>query len=274
MADTRTYIRVHDGIEDHPKIDPLSDKAFRLLVTTWAWCSRHTTDGRVPLKVWLKRGTSKARAELVDARLAEVYADHIVMHDYLEHQRSAALIAEKIDAKRRAGQLGNHNRWHRDTGTHDETCEFCVDSPPPSRNRSQVRSDSDRGGDSHPRSQTGRETSPETETETETEKKKGVTLGGKLPEANARATTPPPTRCARHANHDDPPPCRACAEARQAAEQWQRDHARTTALAIRACTWCDGDGWRWHPDGKRHGVIGERCDHTPARRLQPAGEPP
>ena len=44
-ADRRTYITVHDGMPEHPKVDALSDKAFRALVGLWCWCSRNLTDG-------------------------------------------------------------------------------------------------------------------------------------------------------------------------------------------------------------------------------------
>lgn len=157
MADDRTYIKVHDGMPDHPKIDGLSDKAFRLLVETWCWCSRHRTDGRVPIAAWSKRGTAKARAELVNAGLVHTRSGSVEMHDYLEHQRSAAQIAERVDAKRRAASVANHNRWHLRPGKHDPNCPLCIVDP--SQPRSQVRS--------HEPSQDGRTTSPDTETETE-----------------------------------------------------------------------------------------------------------
>lgn len=167
MGDERTYIRVHDGIEDHPKVAALSDKAFRLLITTWGWCSRHRTDGRVPLPVWKKRGTKGARDELERAGLVEPHGDHVLMHDYLEHQRSAELIAEKVEAKRRGARLGNHRRWHEERGVHDPECEFCLsDAPPePPDEPTPRRSHSDRYSDSHHRSGSDRKTSPETETE-------------------------------------------------------------------------------------------------------------
>ena len=174
MADDRTYIRVHDGIEDHPKIAPLSDAAFRLLVTTWGWCSRHRTDGRVPPEVWKKRGTKRSRGELEVAGLAEVHDGHVEMHDYLEHQRSSALIEEKKEAKRRGARRGNHNRWHRDAGVFDAECEFCVeeeapppDDDPPPPPESHDRSLSDRWSDNGATSLSDRFASPETETETE-----------------------------------------------------------------------------------------------------------
>ena len=48
----RPFIKVHDDIEDHPKMAPLSDAAFRLIVTSWGWCHRYDTDGRMPAAVW------------------------------------------------------------------------------------------------------------------------------------------------------------------------------------------------------------------------------
>lgn len=107
MPDERTYIRLHDGMPDHPKIDGLSDKAFRLLVETWCWCSRHLTDGRVPAVTWRKRGTPRARRELEAAGLAIPAPDGaILMHDYLQHQRSADEVAELREKRREAGKQG------------------------------------------------------------------------------------------------------------------------------------------------------------------------
>lgn len=305
MRDERTYVRVHDGIEDHPKVAPLSDKAFRLLVTTWGWCSRHLTDGRVPIAVWRQRGTAKARRELVAAELVELHDDHVVMHDYLDHQRSADEVEEKREAKRRAGSLGNHRRWHRDKS--DPDCPHCIAelSQPRSQTGSRVRSvdnstldaESEQdsvGGDekstgsnrhadgkatkpqpaetnpdqsqegSQTRSRTSRKTSPETETEVE---KKGVTWGGGVTLANA-SDSRPPDHCDQHRDIDQPPPCRACADARRSAERWDteqrrldaertshqaRERAELRTQAIAACQQCDDTGY-----------IGRQlCDHDP-----------
>ena len=121
MADDRTYIRVHDGMDDHPKIVGLSDGAFRLLMRAWSYCSRQLTDGQLPEAAWRDRGSAKSRRELVDAGLAHLPGfvchhpecpapppKHVQMHDYLEHQRSAAEVAElkrkRAEAGRRGGQ--------------------------------------------------------------------------------------------------------------------------------------------------------------------------
>jgi hypothetical protein len=176
MVDDRTFIRVHDGMPDHPKIEGLSDKAFRLLIETWCWSSRHHTNGRMKPETWARRGTAKARAELVDAGLVEVDNGHVDMHDYLDWQRSAEQVAEYVEQKRRSGRYGNHVRWHEGQHIVDPDCEFCPTDPrpephPPNGSRtgshsgSQVRSHDG----SQERSQSGRKTSPETETEAEKE---------------------------------------------------------------------------------------------------------
>lgn len=104
--DSRTYIRLHDGMPDHPKIDGLSDRAFRLLIETWCWCSRHLTDGHVPTVTWSKRGTPATRRELIAAGLVEERDTGVWMHDYLKHQRSAEEVAELKEKRREAGRRG------------------------------------------------------------------------------------------------------------------------------------------------------------------------
>lgn len=165
--DGRTFIVVHDGIADHPKIEPLSDKAFRLLIETWAWCSRQRTDGRVPLETWKRRSTGKARAELIANGLATVDGTTVEMHDYLAWQRSADEIAEKVAAKQNAGLIGNHRRWHTDRGVSDPDCRFCI------AEASQVRSQGE--------SQSDRKTSPDTEADTDNREKTPSSPGRKRP---------------------------------------------------------------------------------------------
>jgi hypothetical protein len=106
--DPRTYITVHDGLPDHPKITGLSDKAFRVLVTGWCWCSRYLTDGVMPMEVWQRQGTAAARLQLLASRMVVESDDHrsVAFHDYLEHQRSADQVAELREKRRAAGQRG------------------------------------------------------------------------------------------------------------------------------------------------------------------------
>lgn len=137
MADTRTYIRLHDGMPDHPKVDGLSDKAFRLLVESWCWCSRHLTDGVMPAATWRKRATPKARRELEAAGLAVLDETGAVrFHDYLEHQRSAEEVEEIKAARSEGGSYGGHVRWHVRRRIVHPDCEHCRSEPHRSTYRS------------------------------------------------------------------------------------------------------------------------------------------
>ena len=113
--DSRTYIRVHDGMPDHPKIDALSDGAFRLLITGWCYCARYLTDGRIPEKVWLRKGNRRYRDELRNAGLVDVDPEtgDADFHDYLDHQRSAQEVSDLRESRREAGSLGGKARSKR-----------------------------------------------------------------------------------------------------------------------------------------------------------------
>lgn len=104
----------------------------------------------------------------------------------------------------------------------------------------------------------------ETLTEDSSQERKGT--GNREGE---RASERPPTRCTRHANIEHPPPCRACGDARQAAEAWDRtesqiaaearsadvrNQAELRARAIADCPLCDANGYAGR-------VL---CDHDPA----------
>lgn len=104
--DRRTFINVADTMPEHPKIEGLSDGAFRALVTLWCYCGAQLNDGIVPEPAWNRRTSAKIRRELVQNGLVEVTDDGVLMHDYLEHNRSRAE-AEALTQKRRsAGSLG------------------------------------------------------------------------------------------------------------------------------------------------------------------------
>lgn len=275
MADDgRTYIRVHDGMPDHPKVDALSDRAFRLLVETWCWCSRHLTDGHVPKSTWSRRGSAKARRELVDAGLVEDLGEKgVQMHDYLQHQRSRSEVAEVTAARRAAALKANHSRWHTGPkGRLDPTCALCGASK--SDPSSDPKSDPQRTGERSPDGYRG-----VIHIGIGTDRGIGTavpeeTSGGGVPDSSGRdetAPTPsrsaserPADRCARHAGLDgDPGPCRACGDARRDAESWDATTAHAAAQAQRGCRWCDADGWRIDPDNRHRGPMGVRCDHTP-----------
>ena len=63
------YIRVDVLLPEHPKVEGLSDKAFRALITLWCYCGRQRTDGAVTRKQW-EAWPPRVRAELIAAGLA------------------------------------------------------------------------------------------------------------------------------------------------------------------------------------------------------------
>jgi hypothetical protein len=111
------YIRVDVLLPEHPKIEALSDKAFRVLFDLWCYCGRNHTDGVVTEKRWKDTGTSKARAELVKAGLVELRpGEGCVMHDFVGpdgHQRTRAEIDEVSARRSESGKRGAEARWGR-----------------------------------------------------------------------------------------------------------------------------------------------------------------
>lgn len=118
--DPRPGIIVAHEMPDHPKIAPLSDAAFRLLVRGWAYCSRLQTDGRMPNSVWGEMGTAKARRELMaapvlmpdSAPLVAQRKGYVEFHDYLAHQRSSTEIDALRATRSSSGSQGAHQKWH------------------------------------------------------------------------------------------------------------------------------------------------------------------
>lgn len=220
--DERVYIAVHNGLTEHPKIDALSDKAFRCMVDLWCWCSRNLTDGEVPEATWRKRVPGKARVELVTAGLVEVKTGGgVVMHDYLRHQRSREQVDTIRTARRGSGGKGNHQRWHVDRGIVEPTCPICVPGGVPTDEEFPPEPFPDESQEpSQTRSENDRETSPETETDTPP----SLALGRGTPR-DRPAIDRPAARCAAHLDAIDPPACWACRDARRAQEAWDRAEA-------------------------------------------------
>lgn len=223
MADDRTYIRVHDGMDEHPKIEGLSDAAFRALQRCWFYSSRQLTDGRLTDVAWKNRAkTPKVRRELHDAGLvhlpgdccdhkdcADPIAGHVQMHDYLDWQRSAAEVAELKASRGAGGLLGNHIKWHVKRRQPNPDCEFCVANGSQDRSveRSEDRSQNDRspianGSHSHKQRQI----------------QNNNPLEGGSHVSSARDQQPPlySDRCTQHVNVAEPGNCGNCADVRKA----------------------------------------------------------
>jgi len=123
------YLNVDDGMDEHPKVDALSDAAFRLLMSGQMYCARKLTDGFIPLAKARRltvTGNDAVAAELVRAGLwhdlgagchspecikertchAEGREGHYVVHDYLQWNHSKAWWD-----KRRAADSERKRKW-------------------------------------------------------------------------------------------------------------------------------------------------------------------
>lgn len=123
--DTRPSIRIANTAPEHPKIAGLSDAAFRLWIEVLCWCSRQEKDGLVPESVMKRLGRPRVVTELVKAEVLHEAMGSYLVHDYLEHQRSAEEIASFRASKSESGTKGAHMRWHVPNRKSVADCPFC-----------------------------------------------------------------------------------------------------------------------------------------------------
>jgi hypothetical protein len=123
--DHRTFVRLDEGYDEHPKVIPLSDAAFRANIEAILWASRNEARYRIPKAVAAKKWRPKVIRELVDARLFDEDGDVYEVHDYLDFNRSAEEIAAFRESRGDAGTLGNHKRWHVARRRWDKDCAHC-----------------------------------------------------------------------------------------------------------------------------------------------------
>jgi hypothetical protein len=119
--DKRTYVKVHDGLPDHPKIIEAGGEAGWLYICGLAYASRQLTDGVIPKRL-VPRLTDGSKPEASASALLRVglwheglhecprcpraAPDTYVIHDYMEHQRSASEVADLRAKRSAAGQRG------------------------------------------------------------------------------------------------------------------------------------------------------------------------
>jgi hypothetical protein len=112
------YVRVDVLIMEHPKIEELSDKAFRELIGLWTYCGRNHNDGLVTDRRW-KQVPSKVRAELLTRGLANLIGlgGGVEMHDFVGpdgHQRSRKEIDDAAEARAEKARHAANSRWSKD----------------------------------------------------------------------------------------------------------------------------------------------------------------
>lgn len=112
------YLNLDDNFADHPKVDALSDGAFRLHVAGLLYASKHLTDGYIPADRITRLVPHHKRLNLVELMEVGLWLPAAVgytIHDYLDWNRSRAQIEtdrERIrKARSAAGKKGARVRW-------------------------------------------------------------------------------------------------------------------------------------------------------------------
>lgn len=113
-SDQRLYMTFPIEFPEHPKVKPLSDKAFRVFVEMNAYSRRLGLNGTIAAKLalamWPKRPLSELVASHPERPLVQLIADEYVIRDYADHQLTTDAI-EDLRAKRaEAGRKGGKAR--------------------------------------------------------------------------------------------------------------------------------------------------------------------
>lgn len=107
-----TWVRIEDGMVEHPKIAGLSDRAFRLHVEAICYSTRMLTDGEISVGIARRLGTPKSVKELVTAGAWDELVDGgYQIHDYLDYQLSREEVETLREQKAAAGRAGAKARW-------------------------------------------------------------------------------------------------------------------------------------------------------------------
>ena len=124
-----TWVRLEQDCCDHPKVDGISNGAFRLWISAKCWANRFWTDGFIDRAKLARispqtRRHSAAAAELVRARLWHSHDDltcgsphcpvnlgvearhGFIIHDFLQYQPSSAKLKRLSETRADAGRRG------------------------------------------------------------------------------------------------------------------------------------------------------------------------
>lgn len=98
------YLNLDDNFADHPKVDALSDGAFRLHVAGLNYCARKLTDGTVEKhRVHRLMPVYKPTylRELLNASMWLEVPEGYAIHDYLQWNKSKAWWDERRESEAR-----------------------------------------------------------------------------------------------------------------------------------------------------------------------------
>ena len=136
------YLNIDDGMDEHPKVEALSDAAFRMHVSAMLYCARRGTDGAIPGAK--ARRLSDSASDVIAAELvrAGVWHDlgegcedsrtclpgqrgHYIVHDFLQWNHSHDWWEKRAEDQAAKGSKAMHRRWHERRGVFREDCKHC-----------------------------------------------------------------------------------------------------------------------------------------------------
>jgi len=104
-----TYTKLPDEFTEDPRVVALSDRAFRLHVSSFVYANRNLTDGLLPSGVvgmLMPRQSKTAVEELVAAGLWSKTPDGYVITDFHRHQLGREQVLALRSARSDAGRIG------------------------------------------------------------------------------------------------------------------------------------------------------------------------
>ena len=110
------FVNIDDNFPDHPKVDPLSDTAFRLHLAGICLSNRLMLDGIVPegrVARLLPKFKQSAMNELLTAGLWRTHPEGYEIHVFLDWNLSKKQREERREKKRAAGRKGAQAKWHQ-----------------------------------------------------------------------------------------------------------------------------------------------------------------
>jgi hypothetical protein len=225
VKDTRLYAKFTLDFAENSKILPLSDAAFRCLVEATIWSRRQLTDGFLARRLAVAKWPLEVLAELSTNDPSNPSLREREEGWYIHDFDQHQDTRADIDARRERNKVN---------GQKGGLAKAKRGAKPAAS-----KSGTDRLSDNVAETETG--------------------VSREIPAVE------PSSRCPKHTNHTDPPPCLRCKEARQANEQWhatnfqRRLDAKNAAAALRDnCAICNGTNWIPNTD------PAVKCNHQEA----------
>lgn len=101
------WVKLDDGLPDNPKVEELTDGAFRLYISALCHAQRHLTDGHIKdsrVNRLIPRFKSAYITELVNAQLWEPNGNGYIIHDFTHWNKNREYWEKRRadDARRKA----------------------------------------------------------------------------------------------------------------------------------------------------------------------------